>query len=156
MKQRNKKYKSNKSIILLSAVFAVLLCAAVLITYFLFSDSARTTADGTPDESLPLAGSYKPYKAVESETGREQTLGAVFGSSYGQYGGELTLSGDGAFTVYVGASNNDDAAGTYTVENNRLNAVYNSGRTAVFTVEADPSGEISIIVPMGLYNIYFH
>lgn len=155
MRKKNKKYKSNKVIILLSVVLALLLCAAALITCLIASGNNNTPEADASDAALTVYGSYRPYKAIEIETGREEALGAVFGSAYGQYGGELTLNDDGSFSLYAGVSNSDDSTGTYTIENGCINALYKSGKTAVFTVETNSQNEISITVPMGLYNIYF-
>lgn len=141
-------------------MFAVLLFAAVIITYFAVSQNQKSNGTNAPDTAVmaedTIAGTYKPYKAVESETGKEAPLATVFGSAYSQYGGELTLLEDGTFTVYIGISNSDDSSGTYTRKNNKITALYKSGETAVFTVERNSEGEKTIIVPMGLYNIYFH
>lgn len=157
VKKKNKKFKSNKVIILLSAVFALVLCAAVLITYLVVSnrDNAENIENSENNASFSVAGTYKPYRAVETETGKEEPLGTVFGSAYGKYGGELTLNDDGSFSVYVGASNTDTGIGTYSFQDGIINASYDSGETAVFTLEADDSGAVTVIVPMGLYNIYF-
>lgn len=96
----------------------------------------------------------KPYKAIESETGKEISLTDLFGSAYRTYGGELTLTQDGAFSYYIGVSKNGDSKGSYKVEENVLSAVYADGKTAVFRMEED-DGNLVIIVPIGLYEIYF-
>lgn len=209
--KKNRKYKSNKLIIVLSIVFAALLVAAIIIVYCVFlpkaedskvettqvstvsttisqvpstkvtdnsiADSVETeptnaiqeetqspetssnsqinTVQSVTTSELKIEGSYSPYKAIESETGKEVQLTTVFGKSYKQYGGQLTLSEDDTFIVYVGISNSEDSTGKYERNGNELNATYTSGKTSTFVLSETADGELEVIVPMGLYNIYF-
>lgn len=162
LKKKNKKYKSNKLIIVLSIVFAAMLFGIAFLAYLYVSQNFQSVSVSTGDTAVTetaddtVAGVYTPYKAIESETEKDTPLAAVFGSSYSQYGGELILFEDGTFTLYIGVSNNEDSTGTYNEENGVISAVYESGKTAEFQVSADENGKKIIIVPMGLYNIYFH
>lgn len=188
-RKKNKKYKSNKIIILLSIVFAAILVTATAIAFFIFAQntnnssadnlqsnsqpsfSETTSLETTPSETastetIPfetdsseiaeasIYTSYKPYKAIESETAKETSLVTVFGSAYSQYGGELKLNEDKIFSLYVGVSNSNDSEGTFVLEDDKINATFNSGEEKEFTI-TEEDGITVIIVPMGLYNVYF-
>lgn len=164
IKKKNKKYKSNKFIILLSIAFAAILVATVAIAYFIFVQNHQNISqNGLQNDfqnsleetsEVPFYTSYKPYKAIEIETEKEVTLATVFGTAYSQYGGELTLNEDNTFSLYVGISNSDDSEGTFTLEDDNIKAVFNSGEEKEFVVAQENEVTV-IIVPMGLYNIYF-
>lgn len=188
-RKKNKKYKSNKIIILLSIVFAAILVTATAIAFFMFSQNTdNPSADNLQSNSQPsfsettslettlsetalpetipsetdsseiaetsIYTSYKPYKAIESETAKETSLVTVFGSAYSQYGGELKLNEDKTFSLYVGISNSNDSEGTFVLEDDKINAIFNSGKEKEFTI-TEEDGITVIIVPMGLYNVYF-
>lgn len=166
-RKKNKKYQSNKLIIVLSIVFAALLFSAAISAYLIFGgDNSRNTA--TPDnvvETKPgftqasendTAEILKPYKAVETETGKDVPLTTVYGKAYSQYGGKLTLNKDGTFSIFVGISNNDDNSGEYTEKDGVIYAVYKSGKTAEFRRNTAEDGTSEIIVQNGIYEIYFH
>ncbi len=173
-RKNNKEYKSNKSIILLSIIFALILVAATVIAYYMFGLNSNSISDNnSPDsiqrdlseitlsdtdssdtEEVSFYTSYKPYKAIESETTKEISLATVFGSAYSQYGGELKLNEDNTFSLYVGISNSDDSKGTFNLEDNKIKATFNNGEEKEFLI-SNENGATVIMVPMGLYNIYF-
>lgn len=196
-KNSKQKYKTNKVVLIMSIVLAVLLIG-ISVFAFLWYESERKeepaknpavqtqTARQTETEpasmhsgSTESAGetaaetggldeqnflqkafqnskslSLKPYKAVASETGEEISLADLFGSAYRTYGGELTLTQDGAFSYYIGVSKDGDSTGSYTIEENNLSVVYADGKTDVFQME-EAGESFTVIVPMGLYKIYF-
>lgn len=161
---KRKKNKFNKAIILLSISFAVLLCAVTAIVYFIFVQDKPENSEATPDNvvmtnaQMPTesenASVFKPYKAVETEVNKEVPLTTVFGSAFGNYGGELSLNPDGTFTLSLGAQKGD-TYGTYTEQDGKISVEYSDGKTDEFIVEKDENNNAEIKIQMGLYTIYF-
>lgn len=161
---KRKKNKFNKAIILLSISFAVLLCAVTAIVYFIFVQDKPENSEATPDNvvmtnaQMPTeserASVFKPYKAVETEVNKEVPLTTVFGSAFGNYGGELSLNPDGTFTLSLGAQKGD-TYGTYTEQDGKILVEYSDGKTDEFIVEKDENNNAEIKIQMGLYTIYF-
>lgn len=117
-------------------------------------ETVVSETDSSEVTEVSLYTSYKPYKAIESETGKETSLTTVFGTAYSQYGGELKLNEDKTFSLYVGISKSDDSEGTFTLEDDKIKATFNSGDEKEFTITEEAEATV-IIVPIGLYNVYF-
>ncbi len=162
-----KKNKFNKTIIILSVVFALILIAVTAITYFIYAGKPVNSHGGQAifEISSPVSGEaqsglsdaeyYKPYKAIETERNKEVPLSAVFGTAYSGVGGSLVLNKDGTFILYAGLSNKDEDEGTYLKNNDSVSLTFSDGTTEELPVSVNENGNEEVVIRYGLYSVYF-
>lgn len=120
----------------------------------------NTTVDseqGSSSESTTkYFGKWQAKKAVNIQTGEEESLRKIYGSAFSQYGGTLTINENGTFSLWIGVSaSEDDHIGTYTFNSeNNIDVTYQNGQSDTFKIE-DSEGVVTIIAKQGEYNIYF-
>lgn len=113
-----------------------------------------TPANITPEE---LVGTWLPLTAVDVADGKELHLEQLFGSSYRQYGGSLTIKENGNFTIGMGAAIIDGkSSGTFTLSDFNLLVTYKNQSVDTYLYIPSFQGKEVIKVQINNAYVYFY
>lgn len=103
-----------------------------------------------------LAGVWTPAKAESIASGQEVSFAEAFGSSYGQYGGALSIDEEGNFEIGMGTyNNNGNHKGIMTAKGTALAVTYKNGTADSFAYTVHANGTEQIKARQGEYYVYF-
>lgn len=104
-----------------------------------------------------LAGTYKPLIATSVADGKEVAFQNIFGSSFNESGGSLTISSDGSFTISMGAAiQPDKGRGTFTTSSYYLLVSYADGSADTFLYIPKYQNKEVIKIQIDDHYVYFY
>jgi hypothetical protein len=147
-KQNNKKKSPVKPVII--ACIALLAVAGIVITIVAINVNKGGSA-------VDLKYSMWISASAKNASGDEVDINEVYNTKYDNYQGRLSFNDKDGFELWLSPGSPDDGThkGTYTIEGNKIKAVFDSGEKQDFTLIGQGNDISSIELNYNGYSVTF-